>query len=245
MAGEYIHARGTANGKRVQANLGAKNHATVLPDANKEATLNAILAAAFGAAGQRCMALSTVIFVGASKDWIPELVERARKLRTGPGMDSKTDVGPLITKASKARVESLIEQGITHGAKCLLDGRGVKVPGFESGNFVGPSWLHGVTKENPAYSEEIFGPVLVSLEVDTLEEAIAFTNSSRYGNGCAIFTSSGAAARKYVHEIDVGQVGVNVPIPVPLPFFSFTGSRGSIRGDIHFYGKQVRQRRSY
>lgn len=239
MAGEYIHARGTANGKRVQANLGAKNHATVLPDANKEATLNAILAAAFGAAGQRCMALSTVIFVGESKEWIPELVERARKLKTGPGMDTSTDVGPLITKASKARVESLIEQGIQHGAKCLLDGRGVKVPGFESGNFVGPSWLHGVTKENPAYSEEIFGPVLVSLELDTLEEAIAFTNSSKYGNGCAIFTSSGAAARKYVHEIDVGQVGVNVPIPVPLPFFSFTGSRGSIRGDIHFFGKQV------
>lgn len=238
-AGEYIHARGTANGKRVQANLGAKNHATILPDANKEATLNALLAAAFGAAGQRCMALSTVIFVGESKQWIPELVERAKKLKTGSGMDSTTDVGPLITTASKERVESLIEQGIQHGAQCLLDGRGVVVPGFEKGNFVGPTWLHGVTKENPAYSEEIFGPVLVSLEMDTLEEAIAFTNSSQYGNGCAIFTNSGAAARKYVHEIDVGQVGVNVPIPVPLPFFSFTGSRGSIRGDIHFFGKQV------
>ena len=238
-AGEYIHARGTANGKRVQANLGAKNHATILPDANKEATLNALLAAAFGAAGQRCMALSTVIFVGESKQWIPELVERAKQLKTGSGMDPTTDVGPLITTASKERVESLIEQGIQHGAKCLLDGRGVSVPGFEKGNFVGPTWLHGVTKENPAYSEEIFGPVLVSLEMDTLEEAIAFTNSSKYGNGCAIFTNSGAAARKYVHEIDVGQVGVNVPIPVPLPFFSFTGSRGSIRGDIHFFGKQV------
>jgi malonate-semialdehyde dehydrogenase (acetylating)/methylmalonate-semialdehyde dehydrogenase len=239
-AGEYIHARGTANGKRVQANLGAKNHATILPDANKENTMNAIIAAAFGAAGQRCMALSTVIFVGASKEWIPELVERARTLRCGSGFDATTDVGPLITKDSKKRVESLIEQGIAAGATCLLDGRGVSVPGYESGNFVGPSWLHGVTKENPAYSEEIFGPVLVSLEMDTLEEAIAFTNDSKYGNGCAIFTASGACARKFVHEIDVGQVGVNVPIPVPLPFFSFTGTRGSIRGDIHFFGKQVR-----
>lgn len=236
--GEYIHARGTKNGKRVQANLGAKNHATVLPDADKEFTLNALCGAAFGAAGQRCMALSTVIFVGETKNWIPELVERAKKLRVGAGIEATTDVGPLITVDSKKRVESLIKQGEEHGAKILLDGRGVVVPGYEKGNFVGPTIIHGVDKANPAYSEEIFGPVLVSLEVDTLEEAIEFTNSSRYGNGCAIFTSSGANARKYVHEIDVGQVGVNVPIPVPLPFFSFTGSRGSIRGDIHFFGKQ-------
>jgi malonate-semialdehyde dehydrogenase (acetylating) / methylmalonate-semialdehyde dehydrogenase len=237
-AGEYIFDRGTKNGKRVQANLGAKNHATIMPDADKEATLNALVGAAFGAAGQRCMALSTVIFVGETKNWIPELVEKARVLKCGAGLNDGTDVGPVISPEAKKRVESLIQQGIDNGAQCLLDGRGVVVKGYEQGNFVGPTMLHGVDKKNPAYTEEIFGPVLVSLEVDTLEEAIAFTNSSPYGNGCAIFTQSGAVARKYQHEIDVGQVGINVPIPVPLPMFSFTGSRGSIRGDVHFYGKQ-------
>ena len=238
-AGEYIFDRGTKNGKRVQANLGAKNHATIMPDADKEATINAIVGAAFGAAGQRCMALSTVIFVGDTVNWIPEIVEKARALRVGSGMDDTTDVGPVITPQSRERVESLIQAGVDDGAELLLDGRGVKPKGFEKGNFVGPTLLHGVDKSNRAYTEEIFGPVLVTLSVDSLEEAIAFTNSNPYGNGCAIFTSSGATARKYQHEIDVGQVGINVPIPVPLPMFSFTGSRGSIRGDIHFYGKQV------
>lgn len=237
-AGEYIFDRGTKNGKRVQANLGAKNHATIMPDADKEATINALVGAAFGAAGQRCMALSTVIFVGSSIDWLPEIVERARLLRVGNGLHDTTDVGPVITRESRARVEHLIQAGVEDGAELLLDGRGVKPEGCEDGNFVGPTVLHGVDHKNRAYTEEIFGPVLVTLAVDTLEEAIEFTNSNPYGNGCAIFTSSGAIARKYQHEIDVGQVGINVPIPVPLPMFSFTGSRGSIRGDLHFYGKQ-------
>lgn len=187
------------------------------------------------------MALSTVIFVGESKEWLPEIIEKAKKLKVGYGLNADTDVGPLISKDSKARVERLIQEGVEDGAQLLLDGRGVKVPGYEQGNFVGPTVLYGVDKNNRAYTEEIFGPVLVCLSVDTLEEAIAFTNSSRYGNGCAIFTNSGSIARKYQHEIDVGQVGINVPIPVPLPFFSFTGSRGSIRGDVHFYGKQGAQ----
>jgi malonate-semialdehyde dehydrogenase (acetylating)/methylmalonate-semialdehyde dehydrogenase len=240
-AGEHIFDRGTKNGKRVQANLGAKNHATIMPDADKESTINALIGAAFGAAGQRCMALSTVIFVGETKDWLPEIVEKARKLKCGSGLEASTEVGPLISPESKARVEALIQYGVEDGAKLLLDGRGVVVPGFEKGNFVGPTILHGVDAANRAYSEEIFGPVLVTLAVDTLEEAIAFTNASKYGNGCAIFTQSGPVARKFQHEIDVGQVGINVPIPVPLPFFSFTGSRGSIRGDVHFYGKQGAQ----
>jgi malonate-semialdehyde dehydrogenase (acetylating)/methylmalonate-semialdehyde dehydrogenase len=180
-AGEYIHARGTANGKRVQSNLGAKNHATVMPDADKEATLNALAGAAFGAAGQRCMALSTVLFVGETKHWIPELVERAKRLRVGYGLNANVDLGPVVSKQSKERIESLIEQGIKAGATCLLDGRGVKVPGYENGNFVGPTMLHHVGKSNPAYCEEIFGPVLVSTEVDSLEDAIAFTNSNKYG----------------------------------------------------------------
>lgn len=240
-AGHYIFDRGTKNGKRVQANLGAKNHATILPDADKEATINAIIGAAFGAAGQRCMALSCVIFVGETVNWLPEIVERASKLKVGAGIDPTTEVGPLISTQSKQRVEDLIAAGVKDGAQLLLDGRNVKVPGYPNGNFVGPSIIHGVDKHNRAYTEEIFGPVLVTLSVPTLEDAIAFTNASPYGNGCAIFTSSGAAARKYQHEIDVGQVGINVPIPVPLPFFSFTGSRGSIRGDVHFYGKQGAQ----
>lgn len=147
------------------------------------------------------MALSTVIFVGESKEWLPEIVEKARKLKVGPGMDASTEVGPLISKESKARVELLIQQGVHDGAQLLLDGRGVKVPGCEKGNFVGPSVLFGVDGKNRAYTEEIFGPVLVCLAVDTLEEAIAFTNASKYGNGCAIFTQSGAVARKFQHEV--------------------------------------------
>lgn len=240
-AGEYIFARGTSQGKRVQANLGAKNHATVMPDADREATVNALVGAGFGAAGQRCMALSTVLFVGESKEWIHDIVAKAKNLKVGPGLDSNTDVGPLISKESKQRVESLIEQGVKDGAKLLLDGRGVKVPGHENGNFVGPTVLMDIDENNTAYVEEIFGPVLVCKAVDTLEEAIEFTNRSKYGNGCAIFTTNGSAARKFQQDIDVGQVGINVPIPVPLPFFSFTGSRGSIRGDVHFYGKQGAQ----
>lgn len=240
-AGKHIHDRGSRNGKRVQANLGAKNHATILPDADKDAVVNAIVGAAFGAAGQRCMALSTVIFVGESVKWLPEIVEKARALKVGAGIDPSTDVGPLISREAKQRVEDLITAGVQDGAQLLLDGRGVTVPSHPQGNFVGPTVLLGVDQRNRAYTEEIFGPVLVCVHVDSLEDAIAFTNASPYGNGCAIFTSSGAAARKFQHEVDVGQVGVNVPIPVPLPFFSFTGSRGSIRGDVHFYGKQGAQ----
>lgn len=237
-AGEHIFDRGTKNGKRVQSNLGAKNHATIMPDADREATVNALVGAAFGAAGQRCMALSVAIFVGESSSWIPELVEKARKLKVGYGMDPSSDLGPLITKDAKKRAEELIQAGIDDGAEILLDGRNVKVPGYENGNFVGPTILHGKNGLNRAYTEEIFAPVLYCISVPTLEDAIAFTNSNPYGNGCAIFTQSGSVARKYQHEIDVGQVGINVPIPVPLAFFSFTGSRGSIRGDVHFYGRQ-------
>lgn len=245
LAGKYIHARGTGNGKRVQANLGAKNHATVMPDAPYEHTINSLIAAAFGAAGQRCMALSCVVFVGESKNLIHEVAKRARNLKVGPGCEAGVDVGPVITKQAKARIHHLIEEGVKHGGELLLDGRNdinyVNGNVNKAGNFVGPTIIHNVSKTNPAYLEEIFGPVLVTVCVDTLEEAIQFTNSSRYGNGCAIFTTSGANARKFQHEIDVGQVGINLPIPVPLPFFSFTGSRGSIAGDVHFYGKQGAQ----
>ncbi|KAL6076609.1 putative methylmalonate-semialdehyde dehydrogenase [acylating], mitochondrial [Balamuthia mandrillaris] len=236
-AGRYIHDRGTKNGKRVQSNMAAKNHATIMPDANKDSTLTALAGAAFGAAGQRCMALSTAVFVGESKDWIPELVERAKKLRVGCGFEPGVDVGPLISPQAKERVEKLIESGVKQGAKLVLDGRGIRVPGYPKGNFVGPTILTGVTPDMECYKEEIFGPVLLCQEADTLDDAIQMINSNPYGNGTAIFTRNGAAARKYQHEIDVGQVGVNIPIPVPLPFFSFTGSRGSFVGASHFYGK--------
>jgi len=237
-AGLHIHSRGSANGKRIQSNMGAKNHATILPDADKETTLNQMTAAGFGAAGQRCMALSVAIFVGESRSWIAELKTRAQGLRVGPGSDPKSDLGPLISAESKQRVHDLISSAEKQGARIILDGRGVKVDGFPNGNFVGPTIITGVTPSMQCYTEEIFGPVLLCVEVETLEEAIAFTNASPYGNGCAIFTSSGAAARKFQYEIDVGQVGVNVPIPVPLPMFSFTGTRRSFQGASHFYGKQ-------
>lgn len=236
-AGEYIHARGSANGKRVQANLGAKNHAVVLPDCDKEQAINAIAGAAFGAAGQRCMALSVVVFVGKTKEWVHDVVAKAKTLSVNGGLEPNTDVGPLITREAKARAERLIQEGVDAGAELLLDGRGVKVPKYPNGNFVGPTVLNQVGTDNPAYVEEIFAPVLSCLSVDTLEDAIELINKNPYGNGTSIFTSSGPAARKFQHEIDVGQVGINVPIPVPLPMFSFTGSRASIRGDLNFYGK--------
>ena len=202
-AGLHIHSRGTANGKRVQSNMGAKNHATILPDADKETTLNQLTAAGFGAAGQRCMALSVALFVGESKNWIPEIAARAKGLRVGAGTDPKADLGPLISAESKARVLSLIASAEKEGAKIVLDGRNVKVDGFPNGNFVGPTLITGVTADMQCYKEEIFGPVLLCVEVDTLDDAIAFTNRSPYGNGCAIFTTSGGAARKYQYEIDV------------------------------------------
>eukprot|EP00842_Homolaphlyctis_polyrhiza_P002091 jgi/Hompol1/2883/HPOL_005845-RA len=236
-AGKYIYKRGTENGKRVQANLGAKNHGVIMPDANKNHTLNQIVGAAFGAAGQRCMALPVNIFVGQAKEWIPELVERSRKLIVNTGFDEKADLGPMITPQALKRAEELIQSGIDQGAKVLLDGRKVVVKGYEKGNFLGPTILTDVTTSMTCYQEEIFGPVMTCMFADTLDEAIEIINANRYGNGTAIFTNSGSAARKFQEEVDVGQVGVNVPIPVPLPMFSFTGSRGSIQGDVNFYGK--------
>lgn len=183
------------------------------------------------------MALSAVVFVGAAKDFAADIIEEAKKLRVGSGFEDGIDIGPLISPQSKQRMEEIIAESVQQGARLDLDGRGTIIEGLE-GNFVSPTLLSGIETSNIAYTEEIFGPALVCLEADSLDEAITLINANPYGNGCAIFTQSGASARKFQHEIDVGQIGINVPIPVPLPFFSFTGSRGSIRGDIHFYGKQ-------
>ncbi|GKA27224.1 methylmalonate-semialdehyde dehydrogenase [acylating], mitochondrial [Tanacetum coccineum] len=239
-AGMHIYARASAKGKRVQSNMGAKNHGIVMPDASVDATLNALVAAGFGAAGQRCMALSTVVFVGDATEWENELVKRAKSLKVNAGTEPDADLGPVISKQArlaKDRVCRLIQSGVENGAKLLLDGRDIVVPGYEQGNFVGPTILSGVTEDMECYKEEIFGPVLLCMQADSLDEAINIVNRNKYGNGAAIFTSSGVAARKFQTDIEAGQVGINVPIPVPLPFFSFTGSKASFAGDLNFYGK--------
>ncbi len=239
--GTHVYDLAGKHGKRVQSMMGAKNHAVVLPDANREQALNALVGAGFGAAGQRCMATSVVVLVGAAKQWLPDLKALAQKLKVNAGSEPGTDVGPVISKKAKARILELIESGIKEGAKLELDGRDISVPGYEQGNFVGPTLFSGVTTDMQIYTQEIFGPVLVVLEVDTLDEAIALVNANPFGNGTGLFTQSGAAARKFQSEIDVGQVGINIPIPVPVPIFSFTGSRGSKLGDLGPYGKQVVQ----
>ncbi|SIO44575.1 CoA-acylating methylmalonate-semialdehyde dehydrogenase [Paraburkholderia phenazinium] len=239
--GTHVYRLGSEHGKRVQSMMGAKNHAVVLPDANREQTLNALAGAGFGAAGQRCMATSVVVLVGASQQWLPELVEKAKTLKVNAGSESGTDIGPVVSRAAKQRILGLIEAGVKEGATLALDGRGVKVKGFEEGNFIGPTIFTDVTTEMEIYRTEIFGPVLVVLSVPTLDDAIALVNRNPMGNGVGLFTQSGAAARKFQSDIDVGQVGINIPIPVPVPYFSFTGSRGSKLGDLGPYGKQVVQ----
>ncbi|KDB37707.1 methylmalonate-semialdehyde dehydrogenase (acylating) [Trichophyton rubrum D6] len=238
-AGEYIFTRGSANGKRVQANLGAKNHCAVLPDANKNHALNAIAGAAFGAAGQRCMALSTLVMIGETKEWLPEIAERARALKVDGGFEEGADLGPVISPESKKRIEDIIATAEKEGATILLDGRGYKPEKYPNGNWVGPTIITGVKPRMTCYKEEIFGPVLVCLEVDTLDEAIELINANEYGNGAAVFTRSGPTATKFQRQIEAGQLGINVPIPVPLPMFSFTGNKKSIAGGgaNTFYGK--------
>jgi malonate-semialdehyde dehydrogenase (acetylating)/methylmalonate-semialdehyde dehydrogenase len=239
--GTHVYELGSKHGKRVQAMMGAKNHAVVLPDANREQTLNALVGAAFGAAGQRCMATSVAVLVGDARDWLPDLAAKAKTLTVNAGDQPGTDVGPVVSRTAKERILSLIEQGVKEGATLVLDGRDVKVPGYDDGNFIGPTIFADVKTDMSIYTHEIFGPVLVVLTADSLDDAIALVNANPFGNGVGLFTQSGAAARKFQSEIDIGQVGINIPIPVPVPFFSFTGSRGSKLGDLGPYGKQVVQ----
>ncbi len=239
--GEHVYNLSSTHGKRAQCMMGAKNHAVLMPDANKEQSLNALVGAGFGAAGQRCMATSVAVLVGKANDWIPDIVAKAKSLKLSGGTVAGADLGPVVSKSAKQRIEGLIEKGVAEGCKLELDGRNPKVEGYPNGNFVAPTIFSGVKPHHTVYKEEIFGPVLVIVSVDTLDEAIALTNANPFGNGTGIFTQSGAAARKFENEIDVGQVGINVPIPVPVPYFSFTGSRGSKLGDLGPYGKQVIQ----
>jgi len=237
--GTHVYRRATSAGKRVQCMMGAKNHAVVMPDAHKEQTLNALVGASFGAAGQRCMAVSVAVLVGEARGWVPELVAKARALKVGAGTEAGVDLGPLVSRAALDRVSGLIERGIADGATLALDGRKPRIPGHERGNFVGPTIFSDVRPGMAIYDEEIFGPVLCLVNTDTLDDAINLVNANPNGNGTAIFTQSGALARRFQEDIDVGQVGINVPIPVPVPVFSFTGSRGSKLGDLGPYGKQV------
>lgn len=237
--GNHVFARGTACGKRVQSLIGAKNHCLILPDADKERAITGLAGAAFGASGQRCMAVSVAVLVGEARKWLPDLVEKAKTMKVSQGDTEGADLGPLISPKAKNRVESLIESGVKQGANLVLDGRGIQVPGYEKGNFVGPTIFSGVKTDMDIYKEEIFGPVLCVYEAESLDEAIQMTNENPNANGAAIFTQSGAAARKFQHLIDAGMVGINVPIPVPLPFFSFTGAKSSFKGDLHGYGKDA------
>uniref|UniRef100_A0A5B7BP66 methylmalonate-semialdehyde dehydrogenase (CoA acylating) n=1 Tax=Davidia involucrata TaxID=16924 RepID=A0A5B7BP66_DAVIN len=236
-AGTHIHARAAARGKRVQSNMGAKNHAIIMPDANVDATLDALVAAGFGAAGQRCMALSTAVFVGGSMPWEEELVERAKALKVNAGTEAGADLGPVISKEAKDRICRLVQTGVESGARLVLDGRDIVVPGYEHGNFVGPTILCDITTSMECYKEEFFGPVLLCMQADNLEEAVNIVNRNNYENGASIFTTSGVAARKFQYEVEAGLVGINVPVPIPLPFSSFNGSKASFAGDLNFCGK--------
>ncbi len=239
--GKLVYERAGKAGKRAQCMVGAKNHCTVMGDAHKDQSINSILGSAFGAAGQRCMANPVTILVGEARSWLPEIVERTKELITAQGTMRKADLGPLASPAAKARVISLIDSGVEAGAKLLVDGRNCQVEGYLNGNFVGPTIFTDVKVDMDIYTQEIFGPVLLVIELDTLDEAIAFINANPNGNGTSLFTSSGYCARKYENEIDVGQVGINMPIPVPVAYFSFTGSRGSKLGDLGPNGKQIVQ----
>lgn len=234
---EHIHRTATSNGKRVQALGSAKNHGVVMPDADVEFAADQLVAAAYGAAGQRCMALSVAVAVGGVGDQLVEAVaERARAIRVGDGASPDVDMGPLITAQARDRVIDALATAQCDGATVVVDGRelGADAEGF----FVGPSLVDEVSSSMEIYREEVFGPVLAVVRVDTLDEAIALVDGNRYGNGAAIFTRSGAAARRFHRSVSAGMVGVNVPIPVPAGGFSFGGWKDSLFGDRHIYGAE-------
>ncbi|GGL15808.1 CoA-acylating methylmalonate-semialdehyde dehydrogenase [Mangrovihabitans endophyticus] len=235
----YLHGRATANGKRVQALGGAKNHAVVLPDADLEFVAGHLSAAAFGSAGERCMAVSAAVAVGGAGDPLAELLtRRAAEVVVGPGRDPKSEMGPVVTAAAKQRIEALIGSGARQGADVLVDGRGYRVAGYEDGFFVGPTVIDHVRSSMDVYTQEIFGPVLSMLRAGTAEEAIEMINANPYGNGTAIFTASGAAARAFQRGVRVGMIGVNVPLPVPMAYYSFGGWKDSLFGERHIHGPE-------
>jgi malonate-semialdehyde dehydrogenase (acetylating)/methylmalonate-semialdehyde dehydrogenase len=235
----YIHQRGTANGKRVQALGGAKNHAIVLPDADLDFASDHLVAAAFGSAGERCMAISAAVTVGDAGDALVDAVSaKARNVRVGAGRDKESEMGPVVTPQARARILDLIGTGENQGARLAVDGRDLRVEGHENGFWVGPTVVDQVTPEMDVYREEIFGPVLSVVRATTVDDAIALVNSNPYGNGTAIFTASGEAARRFQRGVHVGMIGINVPIPVPMAFYSFGGWKDSLFGDKHVHGPE-------
>lgn len=236
---QYIHERGTANGKRVQALGGAKNHAIVMPDAAVDFAADHLAAAAFGSAGERCMAISAAVAVGSAADQVVEAVsERARAVKVGSGRDAASEMGPVVTREAQQRILRLIDTGEKQGASITVDGRHLVVPGFENGFFVGPTMIDQVQPDMDVYQQEIFGPVLSVVHAADADEAIALINSNPYGNGTAIFTSSGEAARRFQRGVKVGMIGINVSVPVPTAFYSFGGWKDSLFGDKHVHGPE-------
>ncbi|MGW5698015.1 CoA-acylating methylmalonate-semialdehyde dehydrogenase, partial [Streptomyces asiaticus] len=234
---KYIQSRAVEHGKRVQALGGAKNHMLVLPDADLDFAADNAINAAYGSAGERCMAVSVVVAVGdAGDDLVKKIADRAAKLRIGPGNDPASEMGPLITKEHRDKVASYVHGAAAQGAEVVVDGTGYTVEGHENGFFIGVSLLDRVPPTADAYRDEIFGPVLCVVRAETYDEAIALINSSQWGNGTAIFTRDGGAARRFQLEVEAGMVGVNVPIPVPVGYHSFGGWKDSLFGDHHIYG---------
>jgi malonate-semialdehyde dehydrogenase (acetylating)/methylmalonate-semialdehyde dehydrogenase len=233
----YVHETATANGKRVQALGGAKNHAVVLPDADLDFTANHLTAAGYGSAGQRCMAVSIAVAVGdVAEPLIERLQAKAREIKVGPGLDPESEMGPVVTPQARDRIRDYIGKGEAAGATAVVDGRELEVEG--DGFFVGPTLFDNVATDMEIYTDEIFGPVLGVVRVATLDEAIELINSNNYANGTAIFTGSGEAARRFQRRVQVGMIGVNVPIPVPMAFYSFGGWKDSLFGDHHIHGPE-------
>ncbi len=235
---EYIYSEGTKRGKRVQALGGAKNHAVVMPDADLDNAVSALMGAAYGSCGERCMAISVAVCVGdaVADALIAKLTPKITALKVGAGTQCGLDMGPLVTAAHKSKVTGYVDEGVAAGADLVIDGRTLRVSGHENGYFIGGCLFDRVTPEMRIYKEEIFGPVLCVVRVNSLEEAIALINEHEYGNGTCIFTRDGEAARTFGNEIEVGMVGINVPLPVPVAFHSFGGWKRSLFGDLHAYG---------
>ncbi|KAA0093123.1 methylmalonate-semialdehyde dehydrogenase (CoA acylating) [Mycolicibacterium sp. P1-18] len=235
---QYVYATGTSAGKRVQALGGAKNHAVILPDADLDLAADSMVNAGFGSAGERCMAISACVAVGPiADDLVAKIAERTTPLKVGDGTKN-TDMGPLVTKAHRDKVASYVDAGEADGAKIVVDGRTVSADGGQDGFWLGPTLIDHVTPEMSVYTDEIFGPVLSVIRVETYDEALALINANPYGNGTAIFTNDGGAARRFQNEVEVGMIGINVPIPVPMAYFSFGGWKNSLFGDSHAHGTE-------
>ena len=234
----YIYSRGCANGKRVQCFGGAKNHMVIMPDADMDQAVDALIGAGYGSAGERCMAISVAVPVGqeTADRLVSKLIPRVESLKVGPSTDETADYGPLVTAQALERVKGYVDLGVEEGAKLLVDGRGFKMQGYENGYYMGGCLFDNVTTDMRIYKEEIFGPVLSVVRANTYEEALKMTNDHEYGNGTAIFTRDGDAARDFAARVQVGMVGVNVPIPVPIAYYTFGGWKNSSFGDLNQHG---------